>query len=75
MSSVLVNVGAGYIGSRTMLALLQARHDVVVVDSMCNSSTVSLRRVAQLAGFAPVFVEGDIGNSAVLDRIFAVHKI
>jgi UDP-glucose 4-epimerase len=75
MSSILVTGGAGYIGSHTTLALLEAGHSVVVLDNLCNSSAESLKRVAQLAGKAPVFVQGDIRDRAVLDRLFAEHAI
>ena len=64
---ILVTGGAGYIGSHTTLALLQAGHDVVVLDNLCNSSIESLKRVAQVAGRAPVFIKGDIRNRVVLD--------
>jgi UDP-glucose 4-epimerase len=53
----LVTGGAGYISSHTTLALMQAGFEVVVLDNLCNASAESLRRVAQLAGSAPVFVE------------------
>ena len=72
---ILLTGGAGYIGSHTTLALLQAGHDVVVLDNLCNSSAESLKRVAQLAGRALVFVEGDIRDRAVLDRLFAEHSV
>jgi len=72
---VLVTGGAGYIGSHTTLALLQAGHDVVVLDNLCNSSAESLKRVAQLAGRTPVFVEGDIRDRAVLDRLFSEYTV
>jgi UDP-glucose 4-epimerase len=75
MSSVLVTGGAGYIGSHTMLALLQAGHDVVVLDNLCNSSAESLKRVAQLAGREPAFVEGDIRDREVLERLFSEHAV
>lgn len=75
MSSILVTGGAGYIGSHSTLALLKAGHNVVVLDNLCNSSAESLKRVAQLAGRAPVFVQGDIRDRAVLDRLFAEHAI
>lgn len=75
MSSILVTGGAGYIGSHTTLALLQAGHNVVVLDNLCNSSAESLKRVAQLAGREPVFVQGDIRDRAVLDRLFAEHAV
>lgn len=72
---ILVTGGAGYIGSHTTLALLQAGYDVVVLDNLCNSSTESLKRVAQLAGRAPVFVEGDIRDHVVVDRLFAEYAV
>ena len=72
---VLVTGGAGYIGSHTTLALLQAGFEVVVLDNLCNASVESLRRVAQLAGRAPVFVQGDIRDRALLDQLLAQHPV
>lgn len=72
---ILLTGGAGYIGSHTTLALLQAGYDVVVLDNLCNSSAESLKRIAQLAGREPAFVEGDIRDRAVLDRLFAEHSV
>jgi len=71
----LVSGGAGYIGSHTTLELLQAGHYVVVLDNLCNSSAESLARVAKLAGQAPQFVQGDIRDGALLERLFANHKV
>jgi UDP-glucose 4-epimerase len=72
---ILLTGGAGYIGSHTTLALLQAGHNVMVLDNLCNSSAESLKRVAQLAGCAPVFVQGDIRDRALLARLFAEHSV
>jgi UDP-glucose 4-epimerase len=69
----LVTGGAGYIGSHTTLALLQAGHQVVVLDNLSNSSPEALRRVAQIAGCVPLFVQGDIQDAALLERVFAAH--
>ena len=74
-ASILVTGGAGYIGSHTTLALLQAGHEVVVLDNLSNSSPESLRRVAELAGRAPRFVRGDIRDRALLDRLLAEHPV
>ena len=73
--TILVTGGAGYIGSHTTLALLRAGFEVVVLDNLCNASDESLKRVAQLAGRAPVFVNGDIRDRVLLDRVFAEHPI
>jgi UDP-glucose 4-epimerase len=75
MTKTLVTGGAGYIGSHTALALIQAGHDLVVLDNLCNSSVESLKRVEQLAGWAPVFVEGDIRDRVLLDGLFSEHSI
>ena len=47
---ILVAGGAGYIGSHTCLVLLEAGHDVIVADNLCNSKEESLRRVEALTG-------------------------
>jgi len=72
---VLVTGGAGYIGSHTTLALLQAGFDVVVLDNLCNASAESLGRVERLAGRAPLFVEGDIRDRTLLENLLAQHQV
>jgi UDP-glucose 4-epimerase len=74
-TKILVTGGAGYIGSHTTLALLEAGYEVVVLDNLCNSSAESLRRVEKLAGKAVKLVEGDIRDAALLDSLFADHQI
>lgn len=74
METILVTGGAGYIGSHTTLALLNAGFDVVVLDNLCNSSPESLLRVAVLAGRSPLLVEGDIRDAVLLDRLFTEHR-
>lgn len=73
--AILVTGGAGYIGSHMTLVLLQAGHDVVVLDNLANASEESLRRVTELADKAPVFIEGDIRDRRCLDALFAEHAI
>lgn len=74
-NTILVTGGAGYIGSHTTLCLLEAGYDVVVLDNLSNSSAESLRRVEQICGRAPAFIEGDIRDRALLDRVFVEHEI
>ena len=63
--TVLVTGGAGYIGSHTVVALLQAGQDVVVVDNFCNSHPIVLERIATIAGRAPLFYELDERDGAL----------
>lgn len=75
MSTILVTGGAGYIGSHTCIELLNAGHDVVVLDNLSNSSVESLARVQELTGRSLVFVEGDIRHTQDLDLVFQNHSI
>ncbi len=68
---VLVTGGAGYIGSHTCLELLNAGHEVVVVDNLANSSSESLRRVERLAGRSLAFHQADLLDRAALAEAFA----
>ncbi|PJA74442.1 UDP-glucose 4-epimerase GalE [bacterium CG_4_9_14_3_um_filter_65_15] len=72
---ILVTGGAGYIGSHTSTELLAAGHPLVVLDNLSNSSPVSLDRVRALAPGPLTFIEGDMGDGELLDRLFAEHDI
>jgi UDP-glucose 4-epimerase len=72
---VLVTGGAGYIGSHTCLELLQAGHEVVVVDNLSNSKEESLRRVQELAGASLAFHRVDLLDTEALDAVFAGARI
>lgn len=67
---LLVTGGAGYIGSHTLVQLLQANYEVVVLDNLSNASTVALERVKQITGKDIYFVEGDIRDQKILKQIF-----
>lgn len=71
----LVTGGAGYIGSHTVLELLNSGNDVVVIDNLCNSSRESLRRVEALTGRSVTFYEADVCDRSALQTIFAQHAI
>lgn len=75
MAKILVTGGAGYIGSHTCLELLNAQHEVVVLDNLSNSSEVSLSRVQALANKGLTFIQGDIRDTQILDQIFKSHAI
>jgi UDP-glucose 4-epimerase len=65
---VLLTGGTGYIGSHTALALVQAGHEVVLYDNLCNSKASVVDRLAQIVGQRPVFVQGDIRDTALLQN-------
>jgi len=71
---ILVTGGAGYIGSHTCLELLDAGHEVVVVDNFCNSKPESLRRVREITGRDLEVNEADIRDRAALDAVFGRHR-
>ena len=73
--NILVTGGAGFIGSHTVVELLNAGHCAVILDNLCNASPKVVRRIEAITGQAPVFIEGDIRDRALLQKIFAEHKI
>ena len=72
---VLVTGGAGYIGSHTCVELIEAGHEPIVIDNLCNSNPESLCRVAMITGRHVPFYEGDVRDEALLNRIFDEHAI
>lgn len=73
--TILVTGGAGYIGSHTCVELIEAGHSVLVLDNLVNSSREALRRVEAIVGGKVPFVEGDIRDAALLDRLFSDYDI
>ncbi|MFD1211280.1 UDP-glucose 4-epimerase GalE [Arthrobacter sp. GCM10027362] len=71
---ILVTGGTGYIGSHTTLALLEAGHDVVVVDNLSNSSPESLHRVQELSGRSARFDKVDLLDEAGLVEVFEAER-
>ena len=68
---ILVTGGAGYIGSHTCLELLQAGHEVTVLDNLCNANPEGLRRVEELTDKKIRFFKADLLDSAAIDQVFA----
>lgn len=75
MKTTLVTGGAGYIGSHTLIELINNNFDVVVVDNLVNSSRGSLRRVEQITGHEIPFIEADVRDQSALDDIFTTYSI
>jgi len=71
---VLVTGGAGYIGSHTCVELLEAGHEVCVIDNLCNGHEVALERVRGITNCELQFVNADIRDANALDKIFINFK-
>lgn len=74
MNKVLVTGGAGYIGSHTVIQLLNAGYEVIVLDNLSNSSEAVIARIEEIAKKSIQFVRGDIRDREVLRTIFAKDK-
>ena len=64
---ILVTGGAGYIGSHTIIELIEAGHSVVAIDNLVNSSKESLKRVGEIVGQEIPFYEVDIRDREGLE--------
>ena len=67
--------GAGYIGSHSVLALLEAGYDPIVLDDFSNSSKESISGIKKIYGAGPVVIEGNTGNSSLLMDIFSSYDV
>ena len=67
--------GAGYIGSHTVLFLLENGYDCVVVDNFSNSSPEAIKRVEELSGKSVTLIKGDLRDAELLQRVFAEQSI
>ena len=72
---VLVTGGAGYIGSHTVVELLNAGYEVVIVDNFVNSKPEALDAIRTITGKDFAFYEADIRDRAALDRAFTEHAV
>ncbi|ABO23300.1 UDP-glucose 4-epimerase GalE [Shewanella loihica] len=73
--TILVTGGAGYIGSHTVVELLNDDQQVVIIDNLSNSSVEALKRVEQITNKGVTFYQGDVLNKAFLQKVFTDHDI
>lgn len=72
---ILVTGGTGYIGSHTVVELLNRNYEVVIIDNLSNSKEIVVDRIEKITGKRPIFYRGDIRNKEDLELIFKAHKI
>ncbi|MGE5329457.1 MAG: UDP-glucose 4-epimerase GalE [Deltaproteobacteria bacterium] len=73
--NILVTGGAGYIGSHTCVALLEAGHEVIIADNLCNSNPETIERVKQITNKEVTFCKVDVTDEAAVEDVFAKHSI
>ena len=73
--NILLTGGAGYIGSHTAVVLSQAGHEVVLLDNFCNSNPSVLERLQKILGKALPFIEADVRDTDVVERVLREYKI
>ena len=72
---VLVTGGAGYIGSHTVVELLKAGHQVIVVDDLSNAKVEVMDRIKTITGRRPTFYQVDCADKEKMRQIFREHWI
>lgn len=73
--NILVTGGAGYIGSHTCVALLEAGYTVIVADNLCNSRAETIKKIEQIAKKRVTFYQIDVTDEKAVDAIFFNHNI
>lgn len=73
--AILVTGGAGYIGSHTVVELLEAGYEVIIVDNLSNAKEDVLDRIKQITGKTPLFYKLDVRDKEKLSEVFTKHQI
>lgn len=73
--TILVTGGTGYIGSHTVVELINAGFSPVILDNLNNSHKNVIAAIEKITNVRPAFVEGDCRDSAVYDHIFETYAI
>jgi UDP-glucose 4-epimerase len=74
-STILVTGGLGYIGSHTVVELMECGHEVIILDNLSNSSASVLLGIEKITGKKPKTYIGDIRDREILQTIFKTHSI
>ena len=73
--NVLVTGGAGYIGSHTVVELINAGHAVIIVDDLSNAKADVVDRIETITGKRPAFYQADCADKAAMEQIFAANQV
>ena len=73
--AILVTGGTGFIGSHTVVELLQSGYEVVIADNLYNSKAMVVDRIEKITGKRPAFYELDVCDKPALDALFEKERI
>lgn len=73
--AILVTGGLGYIGSHTVVELLQNDFEVVIIDDLSNSEKFILKNIEEISGKKPIFYPFDLKRKELLQQVFEAHAI
>ncbi len=71
---IIVTGGCGYIGSHTVIELLESDFEVVILDDLSNSSEATISRIKKITGISPIFIEIDLKDARATHKVFSDHK-
>jgi len=72
---ILVTGGAGFIGSHTIVSLIENGYEAIIIDNLSNSHELILNRIKKITNKFPKFYNGDVRDKVLLDKIFSENKI
>ena len=73
-SKIIVTGGCGYIGSHTVIELIENNYEVVILDDLSNSSEKTLNRIQKITGIKPSFINIDLKDTLQTKKVFNTHK-
>ncbi|WP_110114934.1 UDP-glucose 4-epimerase GalE [Bacillus sp. CGMCC 1.16541] len=73
--NILVTGGAGYIGSHTCIALIEAGHSIIIADNLCNSKRENIESIIKITGKEVAFFEIDVTNNQAVEFVFESYDI
>jgi len=73
--NILVTGGAGFIGSHTCVALLEAGHEVIIADNLCNSKISAVSNIEQISNKKVLFYQIDVTDESATETVFLKHSI
>ena len=71
---IIITGGCGYIGSHTVIELIENDYEVVILDDLSNSSEETLNRIEQITNVKPTFINIDLKNESETKKVFNLHK-